>query len=410
MPEAPQAVRSLADTMIAKFTPPSFVPGCEVKSVADISEYTTDNGWIEAVVGGDNQQRVRYYGTPQGVIVGDFVDVEYFPAYKLYRVFGSTLGGTAIVGGLRVNKVWASDFSSESLVTDASDNVTINTGTLTLPSDIVHLGDPDTLLSFADDKFSVTTGGLVAFQVTETAQDLVEIGDVADTGDWDIDFNSGQVNIKGSNGFFGIGVPNPLGNFHLAKEAASTDTQIDVAVIDRKTTGTAEDGIGSSFSFRLPDDAGTLSAVGKIGAIFTTVATATRAGGFTITATAVGGGLQEVARFVSGQKVGLAGVDPSTRLDIGAGAMEFDEMTAPGAGAVNTTRFYAEDSGGTTRQQIVFNGGHTVTIAQDGGLQTYTPTNVVTDRSYDANATSVAELADVLGTLIADFQAAGVLG
>ena len=39
----------------------------------------------------------------------------------------------------------------------------------------------------------------------------------------------------------------------------------------------------------------------------------------------------------------------------------------------------------------------------------YTPTNVTTDRSYDADASSVAELADVLGTLIADLQAYGLL-
>lgn len=39
----------------------------------------------------------------------------------------------------------------------------------------------------------------------------------------------------------------------------------------------------------------------------------------------------------------------------------------------------------------------------------YTITNVTTDRSYDANATSLDELADVLGTLIADLQAAGVI-
>lgn len=40
----------------------------------------------------------------------------------------------------------------------------------------------------------------------------------------------------------------------------------------------------------------------------------------------------------------------------------------------------------------------------------YTPTNVVTDRTYDANSTTVAELADVLGTLIADLQAKGMIG
>jgi hypothetical protein len=44
-----------------------------------------------------------------------------------------------------------------------------------------------------------------------------------------------------------------------------------------------------------------------------------------------------------------------------------------------------------------------------GTQQTYTPTNVTTDRTYDANATSTDELADVLGTLIADLQKIGLI-
>jgi hypothetical protein len=118
-----------------------------------------------------------------------------------------------------------------------------------------------------------------------------------------------------------------------------------------------------------------------------------------------------LAVFENAGNIGFNGVtSPSTELDIGAGAIEFEEMTAPAAGAANTARDYAEDDGsGNTRRRVKFSSGNAVTIAQDGGLATYTPTNVVTDRSYDANATSVAELADVLGTLIADFQAAGVL-
>lgn len=40
----------------------------------------------------------------------------------------------------------------------------------------------------------------------------------------------------------------------------------------------------------------------------------------------------------------------------------------------------------------------------------YTPTNVTPDRAYDANATTTAELADVLGTLIADLQLTGLIG
>jgi len=40
---------------------------------------------------------------------------------------------------------------------------------------------------------------------------------------------------------------------------------------------------------------------------------------------------------------------------------------------------------------------------------TYTPTNVSTDRAFDANATTVEELADVLGTLIADLKTKGIV-
>jgi hypothetical protein len=38
-----------------------------------------------------------------------------------------------------------------------------------------------------------------------------------------------------------------------------------------------------------------------------------------------------------------------------------------------------------------------------------TITNVTTDRSFDADATTTAELADVLGTLIADLRTTGVI-
>lgn len=40
----------------------------------------------------------------------------------------------------------------------------------------------------------------------------------------------------------------------------------------------------------------------------------------------------------------------------------------------------------------------------------YTPTNVTTDRAYDANLSSLDEIADVLGTLISDLQSLGLIG
>lgn len=44
-----------------------------------------------------------------------------------------------------------------------------------------------------------------------------------------------------------------------------------------------------------------------------------------------------------------------------------------------------------------------------GSPQTYTASNVTTDRTYNANATSIDELADVLGTLIADLRTRGIV-
>jgi len=41
--------------------------------------------------------------------------------------------------------------------------------------------------------------------------------------------------------------------------------------------------------------------------------------------------------------------------------------------------------------------------------ETYTPDNVTTTRSYDADATTLAELADVVGTLITDLSNKGVI-
>ena len=118
--------------MRAVFTPPDFVPGCEVQSITDKDEYTTDNGWIEATIGQHNQQRVRYYGVPGNIQVGDFVDVEYFPGYRLYRVFGNTQGGTATAGGVKVSEVWKFGLEGTALNADVDGHIGI--GTTTIPA------------------------------------------------------------------------------------------------------------------------------------------------------------------------------------------------------------------------------------------------------------------------------------
>lgn len=48
-------------------------------------------------------------------------------------------------------------------------------------------------------------------------------------------------------------------------------------------------------------------------------------------------------------------------------------------------------------------------VAPVARVAAYTPTNVAADRAYDADATTIDELADVLGTLISDLQSYGLL-
>lgn len=66
-----------------------------------------------------------------------------------------------------------------------------------------------------------------------------------------------------------------------------------------------------------------------------------------------------------------------------------------------STTFYIKQSGsGNTGWRAAFAASPS---------SAYTTSNVTTDRTYDANATSTDELADVLGTLIADLKSAGIL-
>lgn len=89
--------------------------------------------------------------------------------------------------------------------------------------------------------------------------------------------------------------------------------------------------------------------------------------------------------------------------------LELDEISDPAAPAANKGRLYLRDTGGTTELRVRFE-NNSRPVLSDVARQTYTPTNVTTTRTYDADASSVAELADVLGTLIADLQADGLIG
>lgn len=91
-----------------------------------------------------------------------------------------------------------------------------------------------------------------------------------------------------------------------------------------------------------------------------------------------------------------------------AGGFAMLNGTAPTGNVTDVFQFYSADqAAGNAAPHFRTENGSVVKLYKTG---TYSPTNVTTDRSYDANSTTLDELADVLGSLIADLQLTGLLG
>jgi len=116
--------------------------------------------------------------------------------------------------------------------------------------------------------------------------------------------------------------------------------------------------------------------------------------------------------IAGGSIVDAANVLIQTSMGAGTNRYGLLVTTNPSGGTLN----YAARFTGATGVRIDGLFEHTGTLVGLYGATpvaqsaAYTPTNVTTDRSYDANATTLNELADVVGTMIADLQAIGIYG
>lgn len=90
------------------------------------------------------------------------------------------------------------------------------------------------------------------------------------------------------------------------------------------------------------------------------------------------------------------------------GIIEHYTNTAVGASVTDGYLQYSADvTAGNAAPHFKTESGNVIKLFTSPA---YTVTNLTTDRSYNANVTNILELADVLGTLIADLQATGIIG
>lgn len=93
------------------------------------------------------------------------------------------------------------------------------------------------------------------------------------------------------------------------------------------------------------------------------------------------------------------------------GGIVIGVKSAPADGdlAASQLAFWFDDTNGGADLEIKAKTADGTVVTQEFPIgvtpQTYAASNVTTDRTFDANATSIDELADVLGTLIADLRA-----
>lgn len=104
----------------------------------------------------------------------------------------------------------------------------------------------------------------------------------------------------------------------------------------------------------------------------------------------------------------ITSVDEVQETELTLGDVTLNSATITGAlvtGPESAVNLSGDAVVGGDGEKVSFHGKAAVAISS-----AYAVTNVTPDRDYDADASSTAELADVLGTLIADLQEKGLIG
>jgi len=116
-------------------------------------------------------------------------------------------GGTLSLG--TANSGVAVSIGHSTSETTVNDNLTV-TGDVSISEKIIHTGDTDTFIQFADDAIGITAGGEQLITISEAGQDIVKIGDGGDV-DFQVRTNGDDntLFVQGSSDRVGIGTNTP---------------------------------------------------------------------------------------------------------------------------------------------------------------------------------------------------------
>lgn len=125
-----------------------------------------------------------------------------------------------------------------------------------------------------------------------------------------------------------------------------------------------------------------------------------------------GNGIGGSIKFTTGQRrIAGTGKDGNIIFDPLQGWIEITNSTgAVTITAADRAAMYVKDiAAGNAAFHFKTENGQEIKLYQTNAGSAYTVTNVTTDRTYDANATTLDEIADVLGSLITDLKLTGLI-
>ncbi len=192
----------------------------------------------------------------------------------------------------------------------------------------------------------------------------------------------------------------------------TTESTISGAVIGLVLTGRTSAspavGMGNAIAFKAENSSNNDVDSADIRVISTNITAGTEAFDMTFNLVSGGGTVNERMRLKDNGSLGLFG---ATTFDTGVGVLSMkNATTAPAAGDLDTTIVYSTDiSAGRASLHINNENGEIIKLYTTNSGSAYSITNGTTDRTYDANATTVDELADILYTLIQDLKNTGLI-